>query len=128
MLNLKIFKDDRGDLTPIEFGEDLPFIPQRAFIVKNVPAGCRRGEHAHYKTEQFLICLKGLIKVVVTNGTQDRTVILSEGETIFIGNLTWDYQEFSSEQDVLLVFCSTHFDINDYITDYSTFLKTVKHD
>jgi UDP-2-acetamido-3-amino-2,3-dideoxy-glucuronate N-acetyltransferase len=125
MLKLKIITDDRGDLMPVEF-KDLPFIPQRIFIVKNVPIGLRRGEHAHYKTQQLLVCLKGHIKVVLDDGLQKKSTFISESETILIPQLIWDYQEFTTEQDVLLVICSTPFDLNDYITDFNEFEKTVK--
>ena len=41
---LPYFSDLRGDLTPIEFGKDLPFVPQRSFVVYGVPVeqGARR--------------------------------------------------------------------------------------
>jgi dTDP-4-dehydrorhamnose 3,5-epimerase-like enzyme len=119
---LKLYKDDRGDLTPIEF-KDLPFIPQRVFIVKNVPEGSRRGGHAHFKTKQFLICLKGKIKIVLHNGNEEFTSHITENESALIDCMIWDYQEFSSNQDVLLVFCSTPFDKKDYIGDFEEFKK-----
>ena len=119
---LKEFKDLRGDLTPIEF-KDLPFIPQRIFIVKNCSAGTRRGEHAHYKTKQFLVCLKGEIKVVIHDGKIQNKKIIKEGETVLINILHWDYQEFMTGKDILLVICSNQFDSQDYILDFDNFLK-----
>jgi len=119
------FYDWRGDLTPLEF-YDLPFTPKRLFIVKNCEKGIRRGEHAHHKTQQLLICLKGEIKVVTHNGKSKEVGILKEGCTTLIKAYHWDYQEFLSGDDVLLVVCSTPFDIKDYILNFDDFLRITK--
>lgn len=120
MQKLKKFTDDRGNLTPLEF-KDIPFIPQRLFIVKDVPAGTQRGGHAHYNTQQFLICLKGKIKVVLHDGVNEKTSFITEGETVLIDRMVWDYQEFTNDQDILLVLCSTPYTPEDYITDFEKF-------
>lgn len=121
----KVFEDERGDLTPIEFS-DLPFIPQRIFIVKNCEKGIKRGGHAHHKTQQLLICLKGSIKAVTHDGVIESTGILNEGDTAFIDTYQWDYQEFLTGNDVLLVLCSTPFNIDDYILNYEDFLRIAR--
>ena len=123
--DLKNFRDLRGDLTPIEFN-DLPFIPQRLFIVKNCQPGIKRGEHAHYKTRQYLICLKGCIKVVTHNGDVWADQTLREGQATLIEALNWDYQEFLTGNDILLVICSTSFDLDDYILDFEEFKHIVR--
>jgi len=119
---LPAFSDVRGDLVPLEF-KNLFFIPQRIFIVKNVPEGTCRGGHAHYNTKQLLICLKGKIKVVLHNGIEEYVSYITENESVLIDSMIWDYQEFSSLQDVLLVLCSTSFDKKDYIVDFEEFKK-----
>jgi dTDP-4-dehydrorhamnose 3,5-epimerase-like enzyme len=119
---LPCFSDIRGDLVPLEF-KNISFIPQRIFFVKNVPEGTCRGGHAHYNTKQLLICLKGKIKVVLHDGNEEHTSYLIENESILIDRMIWDYQEFSSDQDVLLVLCSTPFNLEDYIVDFEKFKK-----
>lgn len=119
------FKDDRGDLTPLELF-NLPFDAQRIFIVKNCKKGIKRGEHAHYKTQQFLICLKGEIKVITHNGESFDEGLLKEGDCTLIKAYHWDYQVFLTGNDVLLAICSTPFDLNDYILDFNEFLKITK--
>ena len=122
---LKIFKDERGDLIPIEF-KDLPFIPKRIFIVKNCDKGTRRGEHAHFTTQQYLICLKGHIKVVTHNGEEWNDAFIKEGEAVMIKDMHWDYQEFLTGEDILLVICSTPFIMMDYILDFNEFKKLAR--
>ena len=123
--NLKTFSDTRGDLIPVEF-EDLPFTPKRVFIVKGCPAGAIRGNHAHYTTMQYLICLKGRIKVFVYDGNCSDECTLKEGQATFIDVLQWDSQEFITGKDVLLVICSTPFKIEDYIYNVLEFEKIKK--
>ncbi len=59
-----LVKDLRGDLTVGEFLHDIPFIPKRYFMVFGVPSAKTRGEHAHRRCEQFLICVRGHCGVV----------------------------------------------------------------
>ena len=51
--------DARGSLSVGEVPDELPFVPVRYFIVYDVPSLELRGEHAHKRCEQFLICLHG---------------------------------------------------------------------
>lgn len=122
---LNAFHDERGDLTPLEFS-DLPFTPQRLFIVKNVEKGIERGKHAHHKTRQFLICLKGIIKVVTHDGIAYDEGLLSEGYATLIETYHWDWQEFLTGDDTLLVICSTSYNMKDYIFNWDKFLKITK--
>jgi len=122
--NLNGFSDKRGILFPIEFSE-LPFTPKRMFYVKGVPKDTIRGEHAHYVTKQILICITGKILVGLFDGEEVSETILKEGESILVNNMIWDYQKFMTDDDVLLVLCSTSFDENDYINDKENFIKVV---
>lgn len=121
-MNLKIISDVDGILVPIEF-KDLPFVPQRIFYVTNVPAGEIRGQHAHYQTEQILICLKGYIKVGIHDGDLWNTSFIGPNESIYIKKMEWDYQQFLTGNDILLSICSTNYDKSDYIEDFKEFLR-----
>jgi UDP-2-acetamido-3-amino-2,3-dideoxy-glucuronate N-acetyltransferase len=121
------FKDMRGDLSVGEFPKDIPFEPKRYFIVFNVPSEKTRGEHAHYKCQQFLLCVKGSCAVVVDDGKSRSEVILDSPEKgIYIPPLTWGIQYKYSSDAVLLVFASENYDANDYIRDYNEFLRVMK--
>lgn len=120
------FHDEKGTLVPIEFST-LPFVPQRIFYVYNVPEGMVRGNHAHYKTQQFLICLKGEIVVTLNDGIHDTEIFeLQEGHSCFVDKMIWDSQIFMTGKDVLLVLSSTPYDKDDYIFNYFDFKNIVK--
>tara|TARA_E500000318_G_scaffold19262_1_gene20069 strand:+ start:2326 stop:2706 length:381 start_codon:yes stop_codon:yes gene_type:complete len=122
----KIFKDDRGCLFPIEINS-VPFDVKRVFTVYGVPMGTIRGEHAHFKTKQYLFCVKGKIQVYLDDGIKVKSRVLSEGESIFIDNLVWDSQKFLTDNDIMIVFSNTNYDADDYITDKEKFYNIVNN-
>jgi len=126
MTKYKSYKDCRGELIPIEF-DSLPFEPKRIFVVQDVPIGFRRGFHAHFKNQQFLICLKGKIRVGIHDGLALKEKILRSKESILIKNLEWDYQDFLEKKSILLVICSTNFNKKDYILNFKKFTRLKKN-
>ncbi|WP_438299326.1 WxcM-like domain-containing protein [Pseudomonas sp. NMS19W] len=120
----KYIADMRGDLSVGEFHKEIPFTPKRYFLVFNVPSQKTRGEHAHHKCHQFLICVKGSCAVVVDDGTNRAEVLLdAPNKGIYLPPLTWGIQYKYSEDAVLLVFTSDYYEAEDYIRDYSEFVK-----
>lgn len=122
---LNCFKDSRGVLSPMEFSK-LPFTPKRCFFVTEVPKGVTRGNHAHFKTEQYLICLSGNITVGVIDSEGERTMDLSAGDSVYIPKLCWDYQVFNTGEDILFVLASTEYNSQDYIRDKNIFEEEIK--
>lgn len=125
---LKLVHDMRGDLSVGEFPRDIPFEAKRYFIVFNVPSEKTRGEHAHHKCHQFLICAKGSCAVVVDDGASRCEINLdSPSVGIHLPPMTWGIQYKYSSDAVLLVFTSDYYDAEDYIRDYSEFLSLVNN-
>lgn len=123
-MTFPIFNDERGNLLPIEF-KDLPFIPVRAFVVSGVPVRTWRGNHAHYRTSQLLICLSGTIEYHLDHGRTEVAGTLGPGDSVLVKPMTWDKQQFMSEDAYLLVLCNTTYDRLDYIEDYHVFMRLV---
>lgn len=129
MINkLNIYKDvvRGGTLIPFEF-IDIPFIPKRIYTVTGIPKNAIRGEHAHYETQQILVCIKGTIIIYLDNGYSVQECVLNEGEHVFMDKLVWDHQKFTTDDDIMLVISSTHYDINDYILDKEKFYQIVRN-
>ncbi len=117
-------RDLRGDLSVGEFERNLPFLPKRYFIVYDVPSTETRGEHAHKKCHQFLICVAGSVSVVVDDGIRREEVLLDNPNTgLFIPAGIWGIQYKYSANGTLLVFASEYYDASDYIRNYEEFLK-----
>lgn len=119
-----LVKDIRGDLSVGEFHRDIPFEAKRFFLVFNVPNSKIRGEHAHKKCHQFLICIKGSCSVLADDGVSRTEIILDQPNIgIHLPPMTWGVQYKYSPDAVLLVFASDYYDSEDYIRNYETFLE-----
>lgn len=115
--------DLRGSLVAANFSSDLPFMPQRAFTVFNVPTKDVRGEHAHYKCKQFLICVVGSVSCVVDNGAARQEFRLNRPDLgLYMPPMTWGTQYNYTSDAVMLVLASHEYDPADYIRDYDEFL------
>ncbi len=122
----KKVRDMRGDLAVADIPKDVPFAPQRWFAVFNVPSEKTRGEHAHYRCHQFLVCLHGSCAIVADDGINRTEVMLDSPDMgIYLPPLTWGIQYKYSVDGVLLVFASDPYDPTDYIRDYADFVRVV---
>lgn len=125
---LKVVRDPRGDLMVGEFGPQIPFAPMRFFTVFNVPPGSIRGDHAHKRCHQFLVCLRGSCTALVDDGVnQDEHLLDSPGRGLYMPPRIWGTQHRYSSDAILLVFASHLYDADDYLRkreDFLTFLTT----
>lgn len=120
---LKSYDDMRGSLMVAEFASDIPFVPQRTFVVHNVPSEDVRGEHAHRICEQFLVCLHGSVHVVVDDGSVNREICLDAPDKgVYMPAMIWGVQYKFSKDAVLMVFASHPYDSEEYIRDYGLFV------
>ena len=119
---MKKIVDYRGSLSVGEFSDGLPFNPQRYFIVYEVPSQEVRGEHAHKKCDQFLICVKGSCNILLDDGINKCKLLLdSPSNGIYMPAGIWGSQFNYSKDAVLLVFASLPYDPEDYIRTYSDY-------
>jgi len=116
--------DMRGELCVAEHGRDVPFVVNRHFYVFNVPSPEVRGQHAHRRCHQFLICLNGSCTVMADDGHLREEFVLSERcVALHLPPLTWAVQYRYSADAVLLVLASRLYEATDYIRDYDEFLR-----
>lgn len=118
--------DMRGALAAAEVGRELPFVPKRAFLVHAVPSEEVRGEHAHRRCAQFLICVHGQVSAMVDDGRQRADYRLDAPDIgLHMPAMIWGTQYRYSADAVLLVLASEAYDPQDYIRDYAQFLREV---
>jgi acetyltransferase-like isoleucine patch superfamily enzyme/dTDP-4-dehydrorhamnose 3,5-epimerase-like enzyme len=121
---LPVLTDARGVLAFGEVGPHLPFTPQRFFIVTGVPAGRSRGAHAHRAQHQFLVCVRGSVRVLVDDGRARQEVHLdTPGLGLHLPPLLWGIQYAYSEDAVLLCLTDARYDADDYVNEYDEFLR-----
>lgn len=114
--------DQRGELTVLDLNK-VPFVPARLFYVQNSPKGQVRGNHAHRINKQYLICTQGAIEVRLHDGRQVSQFMLGYGHAVFVNTLVWNTQTYLTGRDMLFVLCSHGYDQQEYISDFTTFLK-----
>jgi UDP-2-acetamido-3-amino-2,3-dideoxy-glucuronate N-acetyltransferase len=120
---LPFVEDMRGNLTAGEFERQVPFAVRRYFMVFDVPSAEVRGEHAHRRCHQFLVCVRGSMSVVVDDGTHREEIALDVPNVgIYVPPMVWGIQYRYTREAVLLVFASEYYDSSDYIRDYGEFL------
>lgn len=121
------FEDERGALGVLEIARELPFGCQRIFYTYTVPTGSVRGEHAHKRCEQFLIAVRGTVRVAVDDGARrDEIVLDSPSKGLHLPSGCWGEQSSHSPDCILLVLASLPYDNSDYIRTYDAFLAWKK--
>lgn len=121
-----VIRDMRGNLTARELGQGLPFVPRRYFIVHDVPTKEVRGEHAHRRCHQVLVCIRGSVSVLVDDGVHRRETVLDSPElALHVPPMIWCVQYKYTPEAALLVLASDPYDPEDYIRDYERFLREV---
>lgn len=119
------FGDERGSLVVAEGdGMDVPFAIKRVFYMYGSDPEVIRGQHANLKTEFVLINVSGSSKVKVDNGFESEIIELNRPKMgLYLQTMLWKDMYDFSEDSVLLVLASEHYDGGEYIRDYDRFLE-----
>lgn len=125
LIDLPSLGDQRGGLVAIESNQSIPFEIKRLYYIFNT-TNQSRGFHAHIDLKQIAVCAKGSCRFILDNGhTREEVTLNSPTQGLYIDALTWREMHDFSEDCVLLVLASEHYDESDYIRDYQDFLKEI---
>lgn len=126
LIDFAEFGDKRGKLVVIEGGIDIPFQIRRTFYIYGSDMNVVRGKHANRKSEFVLINIGGTSKVRVDNGKQSEIIELNRPHSgIYIPKMIWKDMYDFSEDSILLVLSSEHYDESEYIRDYDEYVREV---
>lgn len=118
----------KGDISVIENSNTVPFEIKRLYYLYDVPGGESRGAHAHKELRQLIIAASGSFTVTVDDGKIKRTFLLNrpyQGLLVVPG--IWRTLDDFSSGSVCLVLASQGYNAQDYIRDYSEFLRYKKN-
>lgn len=119
--------DERGSLVALEAGKTVPFAIKRVYYIFGTKQGVARGFHAHKNLKQIAVCVTGKCRMILDDGKIRQEAWLdSPTKGLFIDDLVWREMYDFSENCVLLVLASEHYDEVDYIRNYDDFLRQVK--
>ena len=121
--------DDRGSLVALESNKSIPFDIKRVYYIFGTQQNVARGFHAHKQLKQVAVCVTGKCRMVLDSG-ETRTDFWLDSATkgILIEDMTWREMHDFSDDCVLLVLASEHYDEADYIRNYDRFIEIVKND
>lgn len=129
IINIALQKhgDERGLLVAIEEGRNIPFSIKRVYYLYNTLVGVRRGFHAHKKTKQVAVVLKGTCGFYFDDGYTKKNILLDDPTIgVLIEPLVWHEMYDFSEDCILMVLADDFYDEDDYIRNYDDFKKIVQ--
>ena len=115
ILNFEEKGDERGNLIVAEGeGIDIPFAIKRVFYIYGSDANVIRGQHANKKTEFVLINVCGTSKVKMTDGREEKIIVLDRPRMgLYLKSMIWKEMYDFSEDSIMLVLASEHYDAKD---------------
>lgn len=127
IVELPKFLDSRGNLSFAEQNNHVPFEIKRTYWIYDVPGGESRGGHAYKQNQEFIVALSGAFDVIVDDGISKKKITLNRSYYgLYIPAGLWREMANFSTNSLALEFGSEHYNENDYIRDYSVFLKLKK--
>ena len=116
--------DERGVLTSIESGQDIPFEIKRIFYMHHIITD--RGGHAHADTEQVVTAAAGRFKMDLSDGVDTRTYVLDDPTRgVYTPPMVFIELYDFSPGAVCLVLASTHYDIGKSIRSWEAYLEAI---
>lgn len=120
--------DERGHLVIVEGNQDIPFEIKRVFYIYGSDKDVVRGQHANRKAQFVLINVAGTSKIKVKDGEGNEAIFcLNRPHTgVYLPTMLWKDMYDFSEDSVLLVLASEHYDSDEYIRDYDAFVEEIQ--
>jgi hypothetical protein len=128
LINLPKIEDPRGNLTFLQYPDQLPFEIQRVFWTYDVPGGESRGGHAYYEQQELIIALSGSFDVVITdeNDNKENFHLNRSYYGLLVPPKTWRHIENFSTNSLALHLSSMKFDMADYMWSFEEFKIKMK--
>ena len=117
--------DQRGVLTAIEGGSDVPFAIARVYLLHHITAD--RGGHAHRATHQLVIAAAGSCEMTLTDGVETRSYLLNDPTRgLLLGPMLFIRMQNFSPDARLVVLASTHYDKQRSIRSWEEYLEAIQ--
>jgi hypothetical protein len=127
LVNLPQNYSVNGRITAINGDYEVPFEINRVYYLYDVPSNENRGGHAHIELQQLIVAAGGSFDLVLKDGVNESIVHLNRPSVgvLMPAGIWRELRNFSSSS-ICLVLASHNYDENDYIRNYSEFLKYKK--
>lgn len=115
-IKIKTFSSKRGNLSVLQNGKEFKF--SRVYYIYNIKKKTVRGKHYHKNNRQFILCIKGKIKLTILNVKKKTKSVLALNDPskgIFIENFEW-HSITCFKNSIVLVLAEKKFSKKDYFT------------
>lgn len=125
-ITLPKITDNRGTLTFLESNHHLPFDIKRVFYLYDLTDNTMRANHAHKTTQEFLVCLQGSFKVIVSDGQNQCQFTLNSPDVgLYIPPLIWVKLSNFLPNSLCLAMADQIYNKDDYYRDYQEYCIAV---
>ena len=125
-IELPTHVDERGRLTIVEGGRNVPFSIERIYYLTDFAPGTTRGAHAHRKLEQVMVAVGGSFDVYLSDGRNEWTHRLDRSDIgLYMAPYVWHEIRYCSPGAVCLMLASMPYDESDYIRNFEQFCSLV---
>ena len=123
MIDFPKIPDTRGNLTFLQYPDQLPFEIKRVFWTYDVPGGEIRGGHAYKTQDEVIIALSGSFDVIITHKTGKKDIISLNRSYygLYLPAMTWRHMENFSTNALGLHLSDSKYDAADYIRDWGQY-------
>ena len=129
IIELPKIPDERGSLSFMQGGSQLPFEIERCYWIYDVPGGRERYGRALRATSELIVALSGSfdVKTVDVSGAE-KVFSLNRGyRGLLVPPMHWREIVNFSTNSVAMVVASTVYSESDYIRSIDEFLRHAKH-
>lgn len=129
IIELPKILDPRGNLTFLQYSQQIPFKIRRVFWTYDVPGGEQRGGHAYKEQEEVIIALSGSLDVVIKNvvGQTEKFSLNRSYYGLYVPALTWRHMDNFSTNALSLHLSSHMYDSTDYIRNFDELKQMIQH-
>lgn len=115
---------EKGNITAVNSGSEIPFDINRVYYLYDVPGGEARGGHAHKELHQLILAASGSFDLILDDGKIKRTIHLNRPYFgVYMPPGLWRELDNFSSGSICLVLASHEYNVADYIRKYDKFLK-----
>ncbi|PRY88404.1 sugar 3,4-ketoisomerase [Mongoliibacter ruber] len=120
--------DPRGNLTFLQYADQIPFEMKRIFWTYDVPGGEIRGGHAYKNQHEVIIALSGSFDVVITHpdNSIQKFQLNRSYYGLYVPAMVWRHMENFSTNAVGLHLSSSEYNESDYIRSFDQFASLKK--
>lgn len=127
VLELTKIHNTAGNITIIQNDDILSFDVRRVYYLYDIPGGSERGGHAHKALYQLIVAASGSFDIIIDDGINRNTIQLNRPYfgLLIVPGIWREIVNFSSGA-ICLVLASEKYQPDDYIRDYTEFIKMKK--